>query len=92
MGKTVYRNWEQDQGLEDIQAKIYTEAASLPASADEIRERNIRRDSQMTRYALTEDGKPLAYVTARDSGSEPGRTYIGYPWAMPNCPKEVQER
>ena len=92
MGKIVYRNWEQDQGLEDIQAKIYTEAASLPASADEIRERNISRDPQMTRYALTEDGKPLAYVTARDSGSEPGRTYIGYPWVMPDCPKDVQEK
>ena len=92
MGKIIYKIWEQDQGLEDIQAKIYSEASKLPATADEIRERNIRRDPQMTRYALTEDGKPLAYVTSRDSGSEPGRTYIGYPWAMPECPEEVPEK
>jgi hypothetical protein len=92
LGKIVYRNWEQDQGLEDIQAKIYTEVSKLPATAEEIRERNIRRDPQMTRYALTEEGEPLAYVTSRDSGSEPGRTYIGYPWAKPECPKEVQEK
>ena len=92
LGKIVYRNWEPDQGLEDIQAKMYTEVSGLPASADEIRERNLRRDPQMTRYALTEDGKPLAYVTSRDSGSEIGRTYIGYPWAMPDCPKEAQEK
>jgi hypothetical protein len=44
----------------------------------------------MTRYALTEDGEPLAYVTARDSSSGEGRTYIGYPWKMPDCPEEVQ--
>jgi hypothetical protein len=92
MGNIVYKIWEQDQGLEDIQAKIYTEVSKLPATAEEIRERNIRRDPQMTRYALTEDGKLLAYVTSRDSGSEPGRTYIGYPWALPDCAKEVQEK
>jgi len=44
----------------------------------------------MTRYALTGDGEPLAYVTARDSSSEPGRTYIGYPWKLDGCPEEVQ--
>ena len=44
----------------------------------------------MTRYALTADGKPLAYITSRDSTSQKGRTYIGYPWALPGAPEEVQ--
>ena len=90
--KVKYRIWEADQGLEDIQAKIYTKASGLPAMADQIRERNIRRDPNYTRYAMTEKGEPLAYVTARNSGSSPGRTYIGYPWKMPDCPTDVQEK
>lgn len=90
--KVVYRVYESDQGLEDIQAKIYTEVSGLPATAEQIKQRNDSRAPEMTRYALTENGEPLAYVTARDSISEPGRTYIGYPWAMPDCPSEVQER
>ena len=89
--KVVYRHWEPDQGLEEIQAKIYTKASGLPARADQIRVRNLSRDPQMTRYALTETGKPLAYITARDSSSEKGRVYIGYPWTMPDAPTEVQE-
>ncbi|MFX0063107.1 MAG: hypothetical protein ACFFC7_13095 [Candidatus Hermodarchaeota archaeon] len=90
--KIVYRYYEPNQGLEDIQAKIYTEVSGLPATAAQIRERNLRRDPKITRYALTEEGKPLAYVTARDSGSHVGRTYIGYPWALPDCPLEVQQK
>ncbi|MFX0092415.1 MAG: hypothetical protein ACFFBD_11680 [Candidatus Hodarchaeota archaeon] len=90
--KIVYRHYEPDQGLEEIQAKIYTEVSGLPATAAQIRERNLRREPETTRYALTEEGEPLAYVTARDSGSHVGRTYIGYPWALPGCPSEVQEK
>ena len=89
--KIVYRHWEPDQGLEEIQAKIYTKASGLPARADQIRVRNLSRDPKMTRYALTEAGEPLAYITSRDSSSERGRVYIGYPWTLPNAPKEVQE-
>jgi hypothetical protein len=90
--KVNYRVWEADQGLADIQAKIYTEVSGLPATAEQIRERNIRRNPNYTRYVLTEKGEPLAYVTARDSGSEPVRTYIGYPWALDNCPIDAQEK
>jgi hypothetical protein len=90
--KVVYRHWEPDQGLEETQAKIYTEASGLPARAEEIRVRNMTRDPKMTRYALTEAGEPLAYITSRDSSSERGRMYIGYPWAMPGTPTEVQEK
>ncbi|MFX0078388.1 MAG: hypothetical protein ACFE8O_04030 [Candidatus Hermodarchaeota archaeon] len=90
--KVVYRHYEPDQGLDELQAKIYTEASGLPARAEEIRQRNLSRDPKMTWYALTEKGDPLAYITSRDSGSEYGRTYIGYPWTMPNAPTEVQAK
>ncbi len=86
----VYKVWESDQGLEDIQAKIFSEASGIPERADIIRQRNLQRAPEMTRYALTKDGEPLAYVTARDSSSGEGRTYIGYPWGMPGCPEEAQ--
>jgi hypothetical protein len=88
--KVVYKKWEPDQGLEDIQARIFSEASGIPERAALIRQRNLERAPEMTRYALTEDGEPLAYVTARDSSSGEGRTYIGFPWKMPNCPEEVQ--
>ncbi len=90
--KVVYRHYEPNQGLEEIQAKIYTELSGLPATAEQIRERNTRRDPRTTRYVLTEKGGPLAYITARDAGSHVGRTYMGYPWALPSCPIEAQER
>ncbi|MGY5881719.1 MAG: hypothetical protein RTV31_15815 [Candidatus Thorarchaeota archaeon] len=88
--KVKYVMWESDKGLEDIQAKIFSEASGLPERAEVIRARNLQRAPEMTRYALTEDGEPLAYVTARDSSSEPKRTYIGYPWCLPDCPEEAQ--
>jgi hypothetical protein len=90
--KVVYTHWKPEQGLEELQAKIYTTISGLPATAEQIRERNLSRSPEMTRYALTGDGKPLAYTTARDSTSRPGVTYIGYPWAMKGCPAKVQEK
>ena len=90
--KVVCKKWNTDDGLEDIQAKIYTEASGLPAQGWQIRDRNIQRGEDATRYALTEDGKPLAYVTSSVSDSEPGRANIGFPWTMPDCPPEVQKK
>jgi hypothetical protein len=90
--KVVYQIWEPDQGFEDLQARIYTEASGLPATAEQIRERNLTRAPKTTRYVLTEEGEPLAYVTARDSNFLIGRTYIGYPWALPDCPPSAQEK
>ena len=80
--------------MEELQARIYTEASGRPASADEIRARykDQKKDLKTTRYALTEDGEPLAYVQATDSTSQVGKTHISYPWAMPSCPVEVQEK
>jgi len=85
-----YTVWEPDKGLEDIQAKIFSHASGIPERAEVIRDRNLQRAPEMTRYALTNEGEPLAYVTARDSSSETGRTYVGYPWTMPSCPSDVQ--
>lgn len=90
--KVVYKNWEPDQGLEDIQARIYKESAGLSFPLDQLRQENNSRGSLMSRFALTEDGKPLAHVDSTDSPSYPGKTYISYPWAMPDCPSEVQEK
>jgi len=37
---------------------------------------------------LTENGDPLAYIQSRITQDK--SIYLGYPWAMPNCPEEVQ--
>ncbi len=89
--KVNYKKWESGQGLEEIQANIYTEVSGLPARAEEIGPRNDRRGKEATRYALTEDGKPLAYITSSISDSEPGRAHIGYPWSLPDCSEETKD-
>ena len=88
----VYKKWESGQGLEEIQAKIYTEVSGLPARAEEIGPRNDQRGSDMTRYVLTKENEPLAYVTSWESSDEPGRFGIGYPWSLSNCPNEAKEK
>ena len=90
--KVVYKKWEDGQGLEELQAQIYTGASGLPANGWQIKERNIQRGPDLTRYALTEDGKPLAYVTSNISTSERGRALIGYPWSLPDCPSEAKNK
>ncbi len=92
--KVVYRYYEPNQGLEEMQAKIYSEASGRPVSGEEIRARykDQKKDPKTTLYALTETGEPLAYVQATDSTSHIGRTHISYPWALPACPVEVQEK
>ncbi len=90
-----YRYWEPNQGLEELQAKIYNEKnpSSQPVTAQQIIERFEREkiDPKTARYALDEDGKPLAYIQARDYESVE-ETHLGYPWALPSCPKEVQDK
>ncbi len=92
--KVIYRHYEPNQGLEDLQAKIYSEASGRPASGEEIRAKykDQKKDPKTTLYALTEDGDPLAYVQATDSSSHIGRTHISYPWALLGCPAEAQEK
>ncbi len=92
--QVVYQYYKPDQGLEDLQAKIYSEVTGRPASGEEIRARykDQKKDPKTTLYALTEEGAPLAYVQATDSTSHIGRTHISYPWALPACSVEVQEK
>ncbi|MFW9916034.1 MAG: hypothetical protein ACFFGZ_10545 [Candidatus Thorarchaeota archaeon] len=92
--KVAYRYYEPNQGLEELQARIYTEASGLPASAEDIRARykDQKKDPKTTLYALTDDGEPLAYVQATDSTSHPGRTHMSYPWALASCPAEAQNK
>ncbi|MBN2230996.1 MAG: hypothetical protein JW779_15530 [Candidatus Thorarchaeota archaeon] len=88
----VYKKWEPGQGLEEVQAKIYTEVSGLPARAEQIGPRNDNRGKEATRYALTEDGKPLAYITSDIIDNVPGSALIGYPWSMNVCPTEVKNK
>ncbi len=92
MMKVEYKKWEPGQGLEEIQARIYTEVSGLPARAEEIGPRNDNRGKEATRYALTEVGTPLAYITSDILDDEPGSALIGYPWSLQNCPREVKDK
>ena len=90
--KIVYKNWEPDQGLEDAQEKIYTTVSGLAAQAEQIRARNIERGNEATKYALTKEGEPLAYVTSYEYRDDTNRVGIGYPWSMEDCPTEAKEK
>ncbi|PWI46751.1 hypothetical protein CEE45_15290 [Candidatus Heimdallarchaeota archaeon B3_Heim] len=96
--KVIYRYYESDQGLEELQAQIYNDeherspkSAFGKATADQIKQRyiNEKKDRLGVRYALDEEGNPLAYIQTTFSESPP-QTWIGYPWAMEHCPVEVQ--
>lgn len=99
--KVVYRHYESNQGLEEIPEKIYPAVTGFPAgvsgfptTADQIREwfETWGNDPKTIRFALTEDGNPLAFVFTKDSRSHPGRTHISPPLALPDCPNDVQEK
>lgn len=92
--KVVYRHYEHNQGLEEQQAKVYMEVSGLPANAEEIKRRfkGEERDPQSARYVLTEDGQLLAYVQTSEWVARSGTHIISYPWALPECPSEAQEK
>ena len=93
--KVVYRKWEPNKDLEEFQAEIYNEnnPTPQPITAQQIIERYKREkiDPNTVRYAFDEEGNPLAYIQARDYDSAK-ETHLGYPWALANCPKEVQDK
>ncbi|MFX0124160.1 MAG: hypothetical protein ACFFAE_11030 [Candidatus Hodarchaeota archaeon] len=93
--KVDYRYWEPNKGLEELQAKIYNEnnPSSRPVTSQQIIERFEREkiDPKTVKYAFDEEGNLLAYIQARDYESVE-ETHLGYPWALPNCPKEVQDK
>lgn len=88
----VYKKWNPDEKLEEAQAKIYTGVSGLPARPEEIKPRNNERGVDSTRYALTKEGEPLAYVTSWLSDENPEQGGIGYPWSLPDCPPEAREK
>ena len=90
--KVIYRHYEPEQNLEGIRAKIYTTASGLPATADQIRVQALNSDPKLMRFAFTEKDEPLAYISASGSDSQPWTIGMGYPWALPGCPSNVQEK
>jgi len=90
--KVIYRHYEPEQNLEEIRAKIYTTASGLPATADQIRLQALNRDPKLMRFAFTDKDEPLAYISASGSDSQPWTIGMGYPWALPGCPSNVQEK
>ncbi|MHA2499778.1 MAG: hypothetical protein ACXAEL_09465 [Candidatus Hodarchaeales archaeon] len=93
----IYRTYVPDMNFEDFQAQIFNASIAgsraAPVTAEQIKHRyeTEHTDPQGVRYALTADGRPLAYVQTRVTSKPEPRTWIGYPWAMPDCPPEVQE-
>ncbi len=87
-----YKNWETGKKYEEVQAKIYTEVSGIPANAEQIGPRNDQRGAEATRYALTKEGEPLAYITSDVGDENDGRVLIGYPWSLPGCPIEVKDK
>lgn len=88
----VFKKWNPDEKLEEAQATIYTGVSGLPARPEEIKPRNIQRGADSTRYVLSKDGDPLAYVTSWIDDENPTEGGIGYPWSLPNCPHEAKEK
>ncbi len=87
-----YRTYKPGLKLEEEQARIYTEASGVKATAEEILQRYKadKIDRNLVRFAFNKEGKTLAYCQARLE--KKGSIAIGYPWAIPECPPEVQEK
>ncbi|TFG26732.1 hypothetical protein EU528_13910 [Candidatus Thorarchaeota archaeon] len=90
--KVEYKNWEPSKKYEEVQARIYTEVSGIPANPEQIGPRNDGRGADATRYAFTEDGEPLAYITSDVVDENQGRVLVGYPWSLPGCPIEVKDK
>lgn len=98
--KVQYTFYKPEKGLEEIQATIYNEALrkygeGIIVTAEQIKQRydSEKPDPKGIRYALKDDDTPLAYIQTRvTEGDDEKRTYIGYPWAINECPLEVQEK
>lgn len=98
MNKVLYKTYEPNHSFEEFQAQIYNDhlkrhphTSFAKVSAEKIKERIKfeKKDPKMLRFALREDGSPLAYIQASIDGTT---SWIGFPWAYENCPKDVQKR
>ncbi|MHA1617752.1 MAG: hypothetical protein ACTSVZ_00610 [Promethearchaeota archaeon] len=92
-----YKFYEPGKNWEEIQAKIYNNYMENmpytifnPVNAEDIKGRLKfeKKLPEAIRYALDGEGNPLAYIQIT---VEEKRVWIGYPWAMANCPSIVQE-
>ena len=94
---TIYKNYEPNKGFEELQAKIYNEAVKpyqgSTVTGDQIKNRitTEKPDFNGINFAIKPDGSPLAYFQFRYHEKE-HEIYIGYPWSVSDCPKEVQEK
>ncbi len=88
--KIIYRYYEPEKGYEAYQATVFSNSTGIKVSPQEIQDRIKRekRDPKFIRYAFTEENEFLAYCQA--VWDEKKSISIGYPWATPNCPLEVQ--
>lgn len=95
-----YFYYKPDSGFEEIQATIYNEALRkygkyVSVTTDQIKQRykSENPDPLGIRYAIKDDQTPLAYIQTRvTEGETEKRTYLGYPWAINDCPPKVQEK
>ncbi|MHA2366797.1 MAG: hypothetical protein ACXAC7_22795, partial [Candidatus Hodarchaeales archaeon] len=64
----------------------------IPATVEQIKNRYSEDtfDPKGVCYVIDDEGHPQAYIQTRSLPSQK-RTFIGYPWAVNNCPKEIQE-
>jgi hypothetical protein len=100
--KVKYSYYEPNKGFEEIQAQIYKSATTrygtqIAITAEQIQQRyeTENTDPKGVRYALKENGNPLAYIQTRVTEADENterRTWIGYPWIVEGCPTEVQEK
>ena len=89
----TYKNYAPNEGLEEIQGKLYSMNNNRTVTGKEIQERfeQEKIDPKSVIYAFTSENKPLAYIQARDY-PQLGQTHIGRPWTTPECPDEVKEK
>ncbi|MHA1510799.1 MAG: hypothetical protein ACTSRX_03670 [Promethearchaeota archaeon] len=89
----IYKNYAPNEGLEEIQGKLYSMNNNRTVTGKEIKDRfeQEKIDPKSVIYAFSSDNKPLAYIQARDY-PQLGQIQLGRPWAIPECPDEVKEK
>lgn len=87
-----YETYEQGKGYPDIQARIYNRNTGSKVTGKEIelRIKKEKKDPNLLRYAFDANGNPLAYIQASQVSSSV--FYLGFPWGVPECPSDVQEK
>lgn len=89
-------NSDSTINFDEVQATIYNSVVKKYTgdivTAEELRKRTFldKFDPSGMMFAFTKDNKPLAYIRYHQYPS--GSLYIGYPWAVPDCPADIQEK